>query len=170
MDASARPTTRDGPTTPARTSARALDGVEAPVARNAFQLVLAAILEPQSRACDEVPDGARHEHFSGSCLCRDPCADVDCDPGDLAVDELALARVKAGANLEAERIARAVARTALQARAWANAVCPGVACVSLVPESVECGRIDDLTGEVGAVSREPLDHESVVGDLRMRGD
>ena len=41
---------------------------------------------------------------------------------------------------------------------------------SLVPESVERGRIDDPTGEVGAVSREPLDHESVVGDLRMRGD
>src|SRR5215204_4101674 len=42
--------------------------------------------------------------------------------------------------------------------------------VCLVPESVERGRIDDPTGEVGAVSREPLDHESVVGDLRMRGD
>src|SRR3954468_14393395 len=41
---------------------------------------------------------------------------------------------------------------------------------SLVPESVERGRIDDPAGEVGAVSREPLDHESVVGDLRMRGD
>src|SRR5437762_9719524 len=41
---------------------------------------------------------------------------------------------------------------------------------SLVPESVERGRIDDPTGEVGAVSREPLDHESLVGDLRMRGD
>ena len=41
---------------------------------------------------------------------------------------------------------------------------------SLVPESVERGRIDDPTGEVGGVSREPLDHESVVGDLRMRGD
>src|SRR5438093_11236193 len=41
---------------------------------------------------------------------------------------------------------------------------------SLVTESVERGRIDDPTGEVGAVSPEPLDHESVVGDLRMRGD
>src|SRR6476646_8738516 len=41
---------------------------------------------------------------------------------------------------------------------------------SLVPESVERGRIDDPTGEVGAVSREPLDHERVVGDLRMRRD
>src|SRR6476620_9906980 len=41
---------------------------------------------------------------------------------------------------------------------------------SSVPESGEGGRIDDPTGEVGAVSREPLDHESLVGDLRMRGD
>src|SRR6476620_10120462 len=41
---------------------------------------------------------------------------------------------------------------------------------SLVPENAERGRIDDPTGEVWAVSREPLDHESLVGDLRMRGD
>src|SRR4029078_10192653 len=41
---------------------------------------------------------------------------------------------------------------------------------SLVPQSVELARIDDPTGEVGAVPGEPLDHESVVGDLRMRGD
>src|SRR6185312_4237004 len=42
--------------------------------------------------------------------------------------------------------------------------------LTLIPENVERGRIDDPTGEVGAVSREPLDHESVVGDLRMRRD
>jgi hypothetical protein len=41
---------------------------------------------------------------------------------------------------------------------------------SSVPESVERSRIDDPTGEVGAVSREPLEHKSFVGDLRMRGD
>src|SRR6476619_5889302 len=40
----------------------------------------------------------------------------------------------------------------------------------LVAESVERGRIDDPTGEVSAVAREQLDHERVVGDLRMRGD
>src|SRR5262249_45150305 len=40
----------------------------------------------------------------------------------------------------------------------------------LVPERVERGRIDDPTREVGAISRKPLDHEGVVGDLRMRGD
>src|SRR5881227_277966 len=50
------------------------------------------------------------------------------------------------------------------------AECAALVRPSLVPESVERGRIDDPTGEVGAVSREPLDHESVVGDLRMRGD
>jgi hypothetical protein len=40
----------------------------------------------------------------------------------------------------------------------------------LVAENVERGRIDDPTGEVGAVSREALDHERLVGDFRMRGD
>ena len=40
---------------------------------------------------------------------------------------------------------------------------------SLVPESVERRRIDDPTGELGAVSREPLDHESLV-EHRIRGD
>jgi len=39
-----------------------------------------------------------------------------------------------------------------------------------IPQGVERGRVDDPTGEVGAVPREPLDHESLVGDLRMRGD
>ena len=48
------------------------------------------------------------------------------------------------------------------------AAVPLVSDRSLVPESVERGRVDDPTGEVGAVSREPLDHESGVGDLRMR--
>ena len=40
---------------------------------------------------------------------------------------------------------------------------------SFVPESFERGRVDDPTGEVGPVSREPLDHESVV-EHRIRGD
>lgn len=39
-----------------------------------------------------------------------------------------------------------------------------------LPQSVEHGRIDDPTYEVAAVSREPLDHESVGGNLRMGGD
>jgi len=37
-------------------------------------------------------------------------------------------------------------------------------------EGLERGRIDDSTGQVGAVSGQPLDHESLVGDLRIRGD
>src|SRR5436190_6623573 len=40
----------------------------------------------------------------------------------------------------------------------------------VVPESVERGRIDDPAGQVGAVAREPLHHERLVRDLRMRGD
>lgn len=84
------------------TSAGTLDSVEVPFARNALQFVLAAILESQPGPGDEVPHPARNEYFSGGCLCRDSCADVDCDPGDFAVDDLALARVEAGTNLEAE--------------------------------------------------------------------
>jgi len=39
----------------------------------------------------------------------------------------------------------------------------------LVAEGLERGWIDDPTGEGEAVSGEPLDHESVVRDLGMRG-
>ena len=37
-------------------------------------------------------------------LLRDTGADVDCDPADLAVDDLAFARVKTGADLQAELV------------------------------------------------------------------
>jgi hypothetical protein len=62
---------------PATTSARAFDGVEVPVTRNAFQLMLSTVLELQARARDEIPDCARHEHLSGRRLIGDPRADVN---------------------------------------------------------------------------------------------
>ncbi len=62
----------------------------------------AAFAEAEPRAGDEILDGARDEHFSGPRRLRDPGADVDCDPADLAVHHLALARVQAGAHVEAQ--------------------------------------------------------------------
>ena len=40
------------------------DAVELPVPGNAFEFVDAAVVELDSRACDEVFDGARDEYFS----------------------------------------------------------------------------------------------------------
>src|SRR5439155_3772851 len=62
----------------------------------------APVLKEDSRAGDEIPDRARDEHLSGSRLRCDPRADVHRDPADLAADELALACVDAGADLETE--------------------------------------------------------------------
>src|SRR5437867_2572441 len=60
----------------------------------------AAVLEGEAGAGDEVLDGARDEHLAGPGLRSDPRARVDGDPGDLAVQEFALAGVQAGAHLE----------------------------------------------------------------------
>jgi hypothetical protein len=53
-------------------------------------------------AGDEILDGARDEHLSGLRVRRDACAGVDGDAADLAVHELALTGVEAGAYIDAE--------------------------------------------------------------------
>jgi hypothetical protein len=74
----------------------------------------AAVREDESRADDEVPDRARHEHITGFRLRRDTCADVDgeapnrcsVDPGGVRLRSLSsllrgslkALRVTAGAN------------------------------------------------------------------------
>src|SRR6516225_5169475 len=42
------------------------DGVEAPGPRDAFEFVLSPVLELDAGASDEVGDGARHEHLTGT--------------------------------------------------------------------------------------------------------
>jgi len=52
-----------------------------------------AVLEADPRARDEIPDGARNEHFTRLGLGGDPRPDRDGDARDLALGELALARM-----------------------------------------------------------------------------
>src|SRR5919198_2940692 len=78
---------------PWRLSSCGIDGVEAPIAGDALQLVRAAVFEGETRAGDEVSDGARDQHLAGFCVRRYPCARVHRDPCHLAVDQFALAGV-----------------------------------------------------------------------------
>src|ERR687895_2330525 len=77
-------------------------GVEMPVARDALEVVVAAVLEVDAGAGGEVADDARDEYFAGFRLGGDARADVDGDALDPVVDDLHLARVDPGADLEAE--------------------------------------------------------------------
>ncbi len=69
---------------------------------HALQLVLAAVLERDPRADDEVLDRARHEHLAGPALSPDPRADVDGEPPDVVADQLDLARMQTAADLQPE--------------------------------------------------------------------
>src|SRR5215213_4173722 len=80
------------------------DSIDRPGPRNALQLVLAAGLEGDPGAGDEVLDGARHEHLPGRCARRDARAHVDGEARRLAVDQLALAGVDPGAHVETESL------------------------------------------------------------------
>src|SRR5919201_3168968 len=79
------------------------DAEEAPWIRDPLQPVLAAVLEVDPRAGDEVLDGARDEHLAGLGKRRHARADVHGDAADLAVDELALTRVQPCADVQVER-------------------------------------------------------------------
>ncbi len=69
---------------------------------HAFEGAEAAILELDSRPRDEILDGAGDEYLVRLGLGRNPCVDVDHDSAYLAVDELALAGVQPGSDLDAE--------------------------------------------------------------------
>src|SRR5215210_303128 len=75
-------------------------GEQMPVARHALELVCAPVLEVDARARGEVPHDARDEHLAGAGLVGDPGADVHGDSLHLAVDQLDLARVDAGSQVE----------------------------------------------------------------------
>jgi hypothetical protein len=67
--------------------------------------VNASIVEADLRSGDEVADGLRDEHLARSGMRRDPGADVDGEPGDLALVELALA------DVDSDRASRPSVRT-----------------------------------------------------------
>jgi hypothetical protein len=77
--------------------------MQPPAVANAFELVLTSALEPDAGACNKVLNGLRYQHFRGSGERSDPGTDHDGDAANLSVDNLALASVKAGSNLETER-------------------------------------------------------------------
>src|SRR2546428_3386162 len=79
-----------------------LDGVELPVAGHALQRVDAPVGELDPRARDEVRDGAGDEHLAPRGGRADARADVHGDSRHIVADQLALARVKAGSDLDAE--------------------------------------------------------------------
>src|SRR5207247_5170525 len=81
---------------------RLSDGVEPPLAGNALELAGAAVLELDPGPGNQVLDRLRHEHLSRSGLRGNPCTCVHGDPADSFTGELDLARVEAGADLEAE--------------------------------------------------------------------
>src|SRR6266545_3335853 len=74
-----------------------------PPLSDVFQLVEAAVLERDLRACDQVFDGARDENLAGLCLRGNARSDGNRDSARLLPHQLALPRVKAGPNLEPER-------------------------------------------------------------------
>src|SRR6266511_3454042 len=79
-----------------------LHRVEPPLAWDALQVRDAAIAEPNAGPRDEVLDRARDEHFTRRRFGRHSRSDMHGDPSDLAVHDLALARVEPSANLQPE--------------------------------------------------------------------
>src|SRR5919106_2682415 len=80
------------------------DSIDRPCARNALELLGAAGLEDDPRACDEVLHGAGHEDLAGARVCRDARADDHGQARRLPIDELALAGMDPGAQLQAQRL------------------------------------------------------------------
>src|SRR5437588_1808014 len=77
-----------------------------PFAGDAFEIVHAALFELDARSGDQVLDGSRDEHLAGLSMRGDSCSCVHGDPGDLAVDELALPGVEARTQVEPQSLDR----------------------------------------------------------------
>ena len=76
-------------------------------------------MKTRAGAGDEILDSAGHEHLSRLRLRGDPRSRVHGDPGNLAVDELTLASVEAGAYLDTNP------RDRVNDRAGAAGLAPG---------------------------------------------
>src|SRR5207248_10552483 len=73
-----------------------------PLSPHALERVLAAIVQPDAGAGDEIPDGSRDENFA---RLREGCnsrPDMDRNAADLVLHEFALPCMKPRADLEAE--------------------------------------------------------------------
>src|SRR5438093_7035506 len=74
--------------------------VELPALADAFERVLAAVVELDPCAGNQVPDRARDEHLPGPGKLGHPCADMHGDARDVAVPRRHLAGVEPGTDLE----------------------------------------------------------------------
>jgi hypothetical protein len=117
--------------------------------------VHAAVREPQPAAGDDVAHGRGHEDLTRTREARQPCGDVHRHPAEPAVIELALARVDAGADLEAEVGDLVVERACERHRVAGDA--------EGRQEAVPC-RIDLATAE----PRQPIPEPCVVGPKHLR--
>ena len=59
------------------------DGEQPPLARHAFELVSAAVVEFEPGPDHQVAQRAGHQHIVGPGECADPCTDVSGDPADV---------------------------------------------------------------------------------------
>ena len=76
------------------------DRVEAPLARNAFELSTAPFDKPDAGARDQILDRLRDEYVARSGVRSNACTDRDGNARDLSVHDLAFAGVQPGAQLE----------------------------------------------------------------------
>src|SRR6266496_2083359 len=81
---------------------RPLNPIKSPAIGQALQLVLADVLERQSAPGDEVLDRLGHQDFGGAGQTAHAGSDVDGDASDLAVNDIALAGVDPGADLDSK--------------------------------------------------------------------
>lgn len=61
----------------------AVEGGEAPIGADAFQVMLATVREPSAGTGDEINDGARHEDLPTGRLGGHPLGQVNGDAGDV---------------------------------------------------------------------------------------
>jgi hypothetical protein len=76
------------------------DAEQSPLIRHAFEGMAAAIIKHQARAHHEVLDRARHEDFARTSEGRDPGPDMHGEPGDVIGQDLDLAGMQAGSDIE----------------------------------------------------------------------
>src|SRR5262249_60673265 len=76
--------------------------VQVPSTGDALQRVVTAIVELDSRPRDQVPDGAGDQDLARPGDPQHPCPDVDRDADQLAAAFLALARVNARPDVQAD--------------------------------------------------------------------
>src|ERR671911_1827116 len=78
------------------------DGEESPGGGDAFEFVFAAVVKGCARACDEIDDGARHEHLAGLCGFADAMGEVHGDAGEFGAASFDFTGVDADPDFEAD--------------------------------------------------------------------